>query len=200
MVNIVRFSIFQYLPNDMRACPFIHVWKYCQRKLKCLLESFIVLPGKDDEDSDEEGEEEDTSDDEEVEEEQQQQSMKSLPSQEPDPPPATVSKEFLEDLVDPSILSKADFWNQEVNWKLIHELLAGACKNIELKVIRRGSSNFEINQSEAKVAADRVPFGFDLVPVQQYHGQDTTVHAPCAVGADLVPTRGGTNRRGSQEE
>jgi hypothetical protein len=30
MVNIVRFSIFQYLPNDMRACPFIHVWKYCQ--------------------------------------------------------------------------------------------------------------------------------------------------------------------------
>jgi hypothetical protein len=29
MVNIVRFSIFQYLPNDMRACPFIHVWKYC---------------------------------------------------------------------------------------------------------------------------------------------------------------------------
>jgi hypothetical protein len=30
MVNIVRFSLFQYLPNDMRACPFIHVWKYCQ--------------------------------------------------------------------------------------------------------------------------------------------------------------------------
>jgi hypothetical protein len=30
MVNIVSFSIFQYLPNDMRACPFIHVWKYCQ--------------------------------------------------------------------------------------------------------------------------------------------------------------------------
>jgi hypothetical protein len=29
-LNIVRFSLFQYLPNDMRACPFIHVWKYCQ--------------------------------------------------------------------------------------------------------------------------------------------------------------------------
>jgi hypothetical protein len=29
MVNIVRFSIFQYLPNDMRTCPFIHVSKYC---------------------------------------------------------------------------------------------------------------------------------------------------------------------------
>jgi hypothetical protein len=28
-LNIVRFSLFQYLPNDMRACPFIHVWKYC---------------------------------------------------------------------------------------------------------------------------------------------------------------------------
>jgi hypothetical protein len=30
-VNIVRFSIFQYLPNDMHACPFIHVWKYCHK-------------------------------------------------------------------------------------------------------------------------------------------------------------------------
>jgi hypothetical protein len=29
IVNIVRFSLFQYLPNDMHACPFIHVWKYC---------------------------------------------------------------------------------------------------------------------------------------------------------------------------
>jgi hypothetical protein len=43
-----------------------------------------------------------------------------------------------EDLVDPSILSKADFWSQEANWKSIHELLAGACKNIELKVIHSG--------------------------------------------------------------
>jgi hypothetical protein len=25
----MRFSIFQYLPNDMRACPFIRVRKYC---------------------------------------------------------------------------------------------------------------------------------------------------------------------------
>jgi hypothetical protein len=33
IVNIVRFSIFQYLPNDMRACPFIHVWKYCHHAL-----------------------------------------------------------------------------------------------------------------------------------------------------------------------
>jgi hypothetical protein len=32
IVNIVRFSLFQYLPNDMYACPFIHVWKYCQQR------------------------------------------------------------------------------------------------------------------------------------------------------------------------
>ena len=60
----------KYRPNKPRVA---------QRKLKCLLESFIVLPGEDDEDSEEEGEEEDTSDDEEVEEEQQQQNPKSLP-------------------------------------------------------------------------------------------------------------------------
>jgi hypothetical protein len=24
-----KVSIFQYLPNDVHACPFIHVWKYC---------------------------------------------------------------------------------------------------------------------------------------------------------------------------
>jgi hypothetical protein len=82
----------------------------------------------------------------------------------------------LEDVVDPSILSKVDFWNQEVNWKSIHELFAGACKNIELKVIRHGSSNLEINQSEAKVSAERAPFGFDLpvdphdYPVVDYYG------------------------------
>jgi hypothetical protein len=37
MVNIVRFSIFQYLPNDMRACPFIHIWKYCQYQTAAML-------------------------------------------------------------------------------------------------------------------------------------------------------------------
>jgi hypothetical protein len=31
IVNIMRFSLFQYLPNDMRACPFIHVWNYCHQ-------------------------------------------------------------------------------------------------------------------------------------------------------------------------
>jgi hypothetical protein len=34
MVNIMRFSSFQHLPNDMRACPFIHLWKYCQNGLQ----------------------------------------------------------------------------------------------------------------------------------------------------------------------
>jgi hypothetical protein len=69
---------------------------------------------------------------------QQQQNMNSPVAKEPGNPLATVSKQIFEDLVDPSILSKADFWNQEANWKSIHELLAGACRNIELKVIRRG--------------------------------------------------------------
>jgi hypothetical protein len=51
MVNIVRFSIFQYLPNDMRACPFIHVWKYCHSlndlasKMSCNNRS-TILRGK----------------------------------------------------------------------------------------------------------------------------------------------------------
>jgi hypothetical protein len=45
MMNIVRFSIFQYLPNDMRACPVIHVWKYCQSlfRLHNLAEMGITL-------------------------------------------------------------------------------------------------------------------------------------------------------------
>jgi hypothetical protein len=60
----------KYRPNKPRVA---------QRKLKCLLESFIVLPDKDDEDSDEEGEE-DTSDDEEVEEEQQQHYLHRTPT------------------------------------------------------------------------------------------------------------------------
>jgi hypothetical protein len=67
-------------------------------------------------------------------------------AKEPDIPPATVYEQFLEDLVDPFILStKADFWNQEVHWKYIHELLAGASKNVFSKVICCGCSILEIN-------------------------------------------------------
>jgi hypothetical protein len=44
----------------------------------------------------------------------------------------------------------------------VSSILAGTCKNIELKVIRHGSSNLERNQSEAKAAAERATRGFDL--------------------------------------
>ncbi len=69
-----------------------------------------------------------------------------------------------EDLVDPSILSKADFWSQEANWKSIHELLARACKNIELKVIHSGPAAAfrKYIRLRPKVAAEQSPCVFDL--------------------------------------
>jgi hypothetical protein len=67
------------------------------------------------------------------------------------------------DLVDSSILSKTDFWTQEVQGKSIIELLAGASKSLELKVICCEGSILEINQSQTKVvAAEQVPHGLDL--------------------------------------
>jgi hypothetical protein len=75
-----------------------------------------------------------------------------------------IYEQFLEDFVEPSILStKADLWNQEVHWKSINKLLAGACKSIEVTMTRHDSTSLEINQScEAKVTAEQAPGGFYL--------------------------------------
>jgi hypothetical protein len=52
-------------------------------------------------------------------------------SKESDHLSTTLSKQFLEDSVYPSV--KAGFWNQETNWNSIHKLFAKACQIIDLK-------------------------------------------------------------------